>query len=576
MRVPLGYKFILGFLAVVAVAAFVPGLVNDMDVPEWLKEPLSFLIALLVGLILGYLFSKGLTRHFAFLTNTAKKISLGDLRDEQNEPLPKKIFPDETSDLSEALTLVFTNLKELVGHVKVTASNLSESQQSLDYIISKGHETSQEVIAGSSKIFDGALEQANHIDSTSKTVEEVSDIADEVAVKVTDASNASQKVSSMVQRGANTATSAIEKLETIFSGIEKTESAAIRLQEKISDIPRILDVITHISRQTDLLALNATIEASKAGEHGKGFALVAEEVRRFADNTGKSVDDVSMIVKELKVEVERVVNSATEGSSDIKEGRNDIRKIRDILGDITTYTSEVAEKATFILGLTQKQKSKVEKTADVIKVVAGIAQENLSITEKVDDAVERHGTAIDETVSASKKLSILSEELSTVVASFKLGEIKPKGDVDFKFGAKGTTPQEVKIKIPKLKVRKNTPAKPENIEAKSEETTNEVPTSEPETPTPTEAPAAEETVLEKPSGFEFGVAEETNEVPTTEPEAPTPTEAPVAEETVLEKPSSFEFGEAETTSEVPSPEPELPKTFEFGEAETTSTEQKEN
>ena len=421
MRVPLAYKFILGFLAVVASAAFVPNIVAKIGVQEWMRTPLSFLTAMVIGLILGSVFSRGLTKNFTILNDMARRISHGDLRSSgtPTRKASEKFLTDETTELEESLSLVFTNLRELVSHVKDTSENLADSQQTLNQIISKGHETSQEVISGSSKIFEGALEQANHIETTSKNIYEVARMADDMGTKVTDAANASQKVNSMVQRGANTSTSVIEKMEIIFKGIEKTEGATMRLQEKLADIPRILDVITHISRQTDLLALNATIEASKAGEHGKGFAMVAEEVRRFADNTGKSVEDVSDIVKDLRGEVERVVASASEGTEFIKEGRNDIRKIRDIFGDITDYTSDVSEKATFILSLTQKQKEKVEKTAETIDEVAVIARQSLTSTEKVDGAVEDLGNSIKETVTASQRLSELSEELNTVVASFK-------------------------------------------------------------------------------------------------------------------------------------------------------------
>ncbi|MFQ5736704.1 MAG: methyl-accepting chemotaxis protein [Thermodesulfobacteriota bacterium] len=418
IKVPIGYKFILGFIAVVAAAAFVPGLVEKTDVAEWLKEPLSFLTAIVVGLIIGSIFTRSVTKNFNHLTNTAKKISRGDLTGSPG--LERSTFQDETSELEDAITAMSENLRGLVEHIKETGSNLAEAQEMFSTVVARGHETSKDVISGTSIIFDGALEQANHIGDVSATVKSMAELSDEVANKVTESANGSQKVNSMVQRGATSTTSAMEKMETIFKGIENTESAANRLKEKLNDIPRILDVITHISRQTDLLALNATIEASKAGEHGRGFAMVADEVRRFADNTNHSVEDVALIVKELRLEVERVVASASEGTSNLKGGRDDLRKIREILVDITHYTSDVAEKSTMILGLTHKQKEKAEKSVEIIGQVAKIARENLNTTEGVEAAVERHGAVIKETIAASEKLSELSKELKEVVASFKL------------------------------------------------------------------------------------------------------------------------------------------------------------
>lgn len=417
-KIPIGYKFILGFIAVVAAAAFVPYVIDMFDVVEWLKQPLSFLTAIVIGLILGSVFTRNFTLNFEMLTNMAQRISKGDLTIAHG--LKPRLFRDETSDLEDAITLMSKNLRILVDHIKETVSNLAEAQEMFSAVVTKGHATSKEVISGTSSIFDGALEQSNHIGDVSSTVKSMAELSDDVANKVTESANASQRVNSMVQRGATTATSAMEKMETIFKGIENTESAAIRLKDKLNDIPKILDVITHISRQTDLLALNATIEASKAGEHGRGFALVAEEVRRFADNTNNSVQDVSLIVKELRIEVERVVYSASEGTSNLKGGRDDLRKIREILVDITNYTSDVAEKATTILALTHRQKEKAEKSVDIIEEVARIARENLDSTERVESAVERHGAAINETIAASQKLSELSKELKTVVSNFNL------------------------------------------------------------------------------------------------------------------------------------------------------------
>lgn len=421
MRVPIGYKFILGFIAVVAAAAFAPGIVDKFDLPEWLREPLSFLTAIVIGLLIGSFFTKSFTRRLNNLTEAARRISEGDLTAMTGHDADIQWFIDETSDLKDAVQLMSENLRALVEHMQAAVGNLALSHEAYGSVVTKGQASSKDVIAGASSIFSGALAQANHIGEAHETVMSMTKLADDMADKVTETASASAKVNSMVQRGATTATSAIEKMESMFKGIENTEGAAWRLKDKLNDIPKILDVITHISRQTDLLALNATIEASKAGEHGKGFAMVAEEFRRFADNTNDSVRDVSSIVKELKMEVERVVQTATEGASYLKAGRDDLRKIREILADITTYTSDVAEKASFILALTQKQKDKAGETAAKMEDVAKIARENVTTTEEMENAVEKHGAAINETIAASQKLKELSEELKTVAAKFYLG-----------------------------------------------------------------------------------------------------------------------------------------------------------
>ncbi|HHL39314.1 MAG TPA: methyl-accepting chemotaxis protein [Deltaproteobacteria bacterium] len=420
IRVPLGYKFILGFIAVVATAAFVPAVVAKTGMAEWLKPTVSFLSAILIGLIVGHLFTRAFTRDFNHLTAMARKISHGELGTATNGHFDSKVLRDETSDLAESIDAMASELREIVLHVKKTAQELAEAHETFNGVVARGHETAREIVAGTSKIFDGALEQSHHVDTASKKVEEMAALAEDVSVKVTDAARSLQKVNAIVVKGVAASGSVIEKIESIFGGIEKTEAAAKRLEDKLNDIPRILDVITHISRQTDLLALNATIEASKAGEHGRGFAMVAEEVRRFADNTNRSVDDVSRIVKELRIEVERVVSTAAGGATFLKYGRDDTRKIRDILENINDYSTDVAERAGLVLGVTERQKEMARESVEKMRMVADIAQDNLTGTERVEGLVEKHGAIMEETLKASAELSALSRSLTELVARFKV------------------------------------------------------------------------------------------------------------------------------------------------------------
>ncbi|MFQ5330141.1 MAG: methyl-accepting chemotaxis protein [Thermodesulfobacteriota bacterium] len=420
MKVSLGHKFIVGFILVVATVAFVPHLVGRLDMPEWLREPITFLCAIVIGLILGSILVRNITKHFQRLIRAASEISAGNLTSESYPMTEKRMFQDETVELEDALCQMHTNLRELVGHIKKSSLNLADTSTTMNRLVSEGQGAAEAVGRGTSKIFSGALDQANHIDSSSITIREVVSLADEIAEKVSDTAVASAKVNTMVKRGVQTATSAIGKMERRFKDIESTTGHITALEEKITTISRVMDVITHISRQTDILALNATIEASKAGEHGRGFAMVAEEVRRFADNTKRSVDDVTHIVKDVRGEMERVVLSVQEGGSFIKEGREDIQKVRDILAYITTYTSEVAEKANNITAFTKKQKGQVQGTVELFEQVSQIAKDDVAITEEVDESVGRNTKSMNSALATSQKLTQLSQELNSVVSRFKV------------------------------------------------------------------------------------------------------------------------------------------------------------
>lgn len=425
IKIQIGYKFIIGFLIVVITAAFAPRIVETIDVVEWLKEPLSFLIAITIGLMLGWIFSKSFTKDFRQLTSIANDISNGDLTRQDSIDTNGKILQDESTELAMSLNTMHKNLKGLVNHIKDAATNMLETAEALNELVKKGHKTTEDVSKGTSKIFEGALEQAGHVDNVSKAVQGMAKLSDDVSDKATDMAAVASQAKSRVQRGVATSTSALRKMESVLQGVDATKDMVVSLEQKINNIPKILDVITHISRQTDLLALNATIEASKAGEHGRGFAIVAEEVRRFADNTKHSVEDVTQIVKDVRAEADRLVNSAAESAAFTQEGREDINKIMGALEEISSFTSEAADKAGLILALTQKQKEGAETTARLMEQIANIAKENVSATEDVDAVVDNHRGAIEEALESAKKMSEFSNDLRLVVARFKLEQ----GDV---------------------------------------------------------------------------------------------------------------------------------------------------
>src|SRR3990170_4908460 len=427
IKVQIGNKFIVAFFIVVVVAAFAPNIVESMSVVEWMKQPISFLIAMVIGLTLGSIFSRSLTKDFRQLTSIANDIGSGDLTRPNGIDVNGKILEDESTELGLALNMMLKNLKGLVKHIRDAASNLLEAAEILNKLVKKGYKTTEDVSTGTSKIFEGALEQASHVENVSKAIRGMAKLSDDVSGKATDMAAVASQTKFRVQKSVATSTSALKKMESILQGVDFTKDMIISLEEKINNIPKILDVITHISRQTDLLALNATIEASKAGEHGRGFAIVAEEVRRFADNTKQSVGDVTQIIKEVRAEVERVVNSSVESTTFTEEGRADISKIKDSLDEINTFTSVVADKSGHVLTLTQKQKDGAEATVKLIEQIATIARESVAATEDVDRIVDEHRVSIEELIASANKLSELSKELDDVVARFKVG----KGKVSF-------------------------------------------------------------------------------------------------------------------------------------------------
>ncbi|MFQ5900116.1 MAG: methyl-accepting chemotaxis protein [Thermodesulfobacteriota bacterium] len=418
MRIELGYKFIIGFIIVIAVVVFTPYVITFLEPGDWLREPLYLLIAITVGLIIGTVLSKGLTRSFHQLSTLAYKMGIGDLT--HNADLTgAKIFQDETNDLAYSLSQTFQNLRELVIHIKRASKDITNTSADLSRLLEKANETSLEVKKVMYGISKGASEQARYISKSSGIIEEMAEAAEGVSLKAEDMASKALETHQTVRSGTLTSGIALNKLEKVFEEMDRSKGMIMSLAEKTKSIPKILDVINHISRQTDLLAINATIEASKAGEQGEGFAMVAEEVRRFADNTSKSSDEVALIIKEVNTEMERVVSVFKEGSAFIREGRHDIHQIQESLVTILNYVEQVKDKAEEIVVLSQQQRKGAQETVVVSKEVSKIVDNHLLATEKVNKVIDLHMKPIEEVAGSFKRLIERAQELEWVVMKFK-------------------------------------------------------------------------------------------------------------------------------------------------------------
>lgn len=422
MRLEIGYKFILGFTAVVAVVAFTPYwidyLIPQLEVAEWLRDPFTILVAITFGLILGTVISKGLTKKIHRLAALANHIGSGDLT-KATELDRKGLFQDEVVDLSCSLKLMTKNLEELIKHVKIVSLNVAKNSESINPLLSRINETVKDVKNAMYSINQGTKIQNQYMEKTAGVIKGINDISGKVAAYATDAARLASNNNQVAKEASIRATAAIDKFEKIFYGIDRAKEVILGLEGKVKSIPDILEFITHISRQTDLLALNAAIEASKAGEHGKGFANVADEVRRFADNTSKSSEDVASIVKDFRHDMGLALKEFMEGVAFIREGRQEIQEIQKALNGILEGIADMDRRAKEIFEFSQKQKMGVQTTGEIVKEFSEIAHKNLASTERVERLIGHHQIGIEEVAASFGRLHEMSQELEWLVMKFK-------------------------------------------------------------------------------------------------------------------------------------------------------------
>lgn len=420
MRIPIGHKFILGFIVVVAAVAFSPRLVVLLGYSAELSEVLGYALALTIGLILGWLFSKGFTANIGILTDSAESISRGDLT--RDVAIRSSRIPDESHELAHLINLMLQNLRELVRHIKKTSSQLTESARELNSTAFEINGSTEEVAQAIEQISRGAGTQNELVEKGSRIIREMAVSIELVAARARETAKAARETSLTAQHGGSQANNSLERMKEFLEKQGEIGQQFATFNSKLQKVGKVADCIGDISRQTNLLALNASIEAARAGEYGRGFAVVAEEVRKLADNSSQSAADISDMIENLRDESRKVHEAIVESSISIKEGKKNIDITASAFQEIIKTVLDTERKASSIADMSMMQKEGSDKMVTAIDEIAKVTDDNAASTEQVSAATEEQLAAMQDMALATKELAQLAEELMNVVERFQVDQ----------------------------------------------------------------------------------------------------------------------------------------------------------
>ncbi|HOP39632.1 MAG TPA: methyl-accepting chemotaxis protein [Geobacteraceae bacterium] len=418
MRIPIGHKFILGFVVVVAAVAFAPYGVRLLGYSPESAKVLTYLVALTIGLILGWIFSKTFTRNISTLNESAEAISSGDLT--RDVALAGTRFPDETIDMGISIHRMMGHLRELVRNIREISEKVSESAKTLSSSALEINASTEEVALAVEQISRGAENQAEMVSNSSKVIHEMAISIELVAKRAREASGAARETSLTARRGGEQAADLLEKMRGFFDRVEQSGRQFMEFNAKLQRVGKIADFIAEIARQTNMLALNASIEAARAGEYGKGFAVVAEEVRKLSEGAGRSAEDIIELITGIREESHRVQDTILAISRNIGEGKKNIDITSDSFREILATVMETERKTNSISDMAAMQTNGATQMVKNVDDIARVAEDNAASTEQVSAATQEQAVAMQEMAQAAKELAVLSESLLQSVERFTL------------------------------------------------------------------------------------------------------------------------------------------------------------
>lgn len=347
------------------------------------------IIMILVIMLFSYFIGKSIIIPTRTAANMMKDISQGEgdltriLNEEGN---------DEISNLAYSFNLFIRKMRESLQHVSQSAQDVDKHAHSVD-ASTKTSQSFIELQNDSSTQVAAAMEQMTH------QIHDVSRNADAAEQAANDAaSNASD--------GKNIVAKTITAIETLSQNIETVSRVTEELANESQNIGSVLDVIRSISEQTNLLALNAAIEAARAGEHGRGFAVVADEVRTLASKTGQSTDEIQSMISKLQEGTNAAVNAVKASQSLSITTVEQASSANDSLIEIERLVSVITEMNSQIARATEQQTQAADEVNLRINDLSHSTEQSLDNTKQL--------------TQASDKLKQSSTELSSIVTRFKL------------------------------------------------------------------------------------------------------------------------------------------------------------
>jgi methyl-accepting chemotaxis protein len=318
----------------------------------------------------------------------ARKMSDGDLSAKDLDVKGK----DEVGTLSTALNTMKHNLNDIIGNLRSSADHVASATTQLS--------------ATASQIVSGADMQSNQTNQVATAMEEMSATVVEVAKNSQGASEASNETQQIAVSGGDVVKRAVDGMMAVADTVKQSAETVEALGKSSDEIGAIISVINDIADQTNLLALNAAIEAARAGEQGRGFAVVADEVRKLAEKTTKATKEIADMIKTIQNDTKGAMTSMHEGTKQVEEGVQLASEAGESLQQIVSSVDRVTDMVRQIATAAEEQSATTEEISTNITSIATVTQENTDGVKQVS--------------AASDDLAKIADELKDIVSRFKL------------------------------------------------------------------------------------------------------------------------------------------------------------
>lgn len=394
--------------------AFFTEEITDTARPILIKTLIIIGISIILGGVIAVIITISITRRLKDLQQHANKIGEGDLTEDIESD-----SSDEIGDLTRSFGDMQISLRALIKTIEDNSVQLASSADELTASAEQTSEATGQVATAIVEVASGAEKQTVGIEQNVRSLDEISRGSLLIVRNSVEISELTKVTTDKAEEGGRAVGRTMEQMKSINLSVQESNETIRLLSKRSREIGSILEVITGIADQTNLLALNAAIEAARAGEAGKGFAVVADEVRKLAEQSQISAKQIAELIQSIQIDTENTVSKMSQVAVNVNDGLEISTEAIQKFNEILSSMKDIMPQMESISSTAQQMSAGIQEVDATMNIIADSAKSNAATSEEVAASTEEQLASMEEITASAKSLADLAEQLEKLVRNFQ-------------------------------------------------------------------------------------------------------------------------------------------------------------